>query len=427
MASLRRPHRKSRQGCRECKRRKVKCDEIRPSCFNCTRYSVQCVYGVQDPQQENVWSPPAQTTACNALDRPSAESEASAHPRAETILPNGTGIPCSGDSWKQDLELMHHYCTVTSNTMACQESARHVWRVIFPQEGYVHEYLMHGILSLAALHKAFLIPSQRDIYLTQSSFHHSIGQKTFTALLNNVTSANWQPIFSFATIVVAYVLSHSIRASGDSESETTPITKTLELFSVTKGIKAVLLPFIPQLNHTRLAPLVTSVWLAPVDPVTDSWVWPRDTRAAEADLTPRKPSLEYSMLPDDVFFALSCLRRYLSEAESPEIKVDYDKAVTILEVSAIQIAYADVNVEVGAILLWPFFLPDTVIADIRQRKPCGLVILAYYAVFVNTLDRIYWFLRGWGQELLKDIENEIGGQEQSREMLMWPRRHIGGK
>jgi len=133
------------------------------------------------------------------------------------------------------------------------------------------------------------------------------------------------------------------------------------------------------------------------------------------------------MLPDDVFFALSCLRRYLSEAESPEIKVDYDKAVTILEVSAIQIAYADMNVEVGAILLWPFFLPDSVVADIRQRKPCGLVILAYYAVFVNTLDRIYWFLRGWGQELLEGIENEIGGQEQSREMLVWPRRHIAGK
>ncbi|EXL73148.1 hypothetical protein FOPG_11492 [Fusarium oxysporum f. sp. conglutinans race 2 54008] len=410
MANLRRPHRKSRQGCRECKRRKVKCDEIRPSCFNCTRYSVQCVYGVQDPQEENVWSPPAQTTACNALALPSEESESTAHPRAETLLPNGTGIPRSGDSWKLDLELMHHYCTVTSNTMACQESARHVWRVIFPQEGYVHEYIMHGILSLAALHKAFLIPSQRDIYLTQSSFHHSIGQKTFTALLNNVTSANWQPIFSFATIVIAYVLSHSIRSSGDSESETTPITRTLELFSVTKGIKAILLPFIPQLNHTRLAPLVTSVWLAPVDPVPDS-----------------KPSLEHSMLPDDVFFALSCLRRYLSEAESPEIKVDYDKAVTILEVSAIQIAYADVNVEVGAILLWPFFLPDSVVAAIRQRKPCGLVILAYYAVFVNTLDRIYWFLRGWGQELLEDIGNEIGGQEPSREMLVWPRRHIAGK
>ncbi|KAH7186378.1 hypothetical protein BKA60DRAFT_613683 [Fusarium oxysporum] len=410
MAGLRRPHRKSRRGCRECKRRKVKCDEIRPSCFNCTRYHVLCVYGVDDRQQDNVWSPPGQTTQCNALDCASAESEPINHLSAGTLLPDSTDTLRLGQSWKRDLELMHHYCTVTSNTMACQESARHVWRVIFPQEGYMHEYLMHGILSLAALHKAFLIPSRRDIYLTQSSFHHSIGQKTFTALLPNVTSANWQPIFCFATIVIAYVLSHSIRSSCDSQPETTPISRTLELFSVTKGIKAILLPFIPQLNHTRLAPLVTSVWLVSVEPVPDP-----------------KPSLEYSLLPDDIFYALSCLRRFLSETEPPEKKVDYEKAVTILEVSAIQTAYADVNVEVGAILLWPFFLPDSVVADIRERKPHGLVILAYYAVFVNALDRTYWFLRGWGQKLLEDIENEIGSQEQFRELLVWPRRHIGGK
>ena len=153
--------------------------------------------------------------------------------------------------------------------MACQESARHVWRVIFPQEGYVHEYLMHGILSLAALHKAFLIPDRRNTYLTLSSFHYSIGQQTFTALLPNVTSSNWQPVFCFATIVIAYVLSLPIRQNCHSQPETTPILRVLELFSVTKGIRSVLLPFIPQLNRTRLAPLVTSVWLVSAATVLD--------------------------------------------------------------------------------------------------------------------------------------------------------------
>src|SRR4051812_8100193 len=39
-----RPHRKSRAGCRNCKTRKVKCDEARPSCRACTLRKEHCSY-----------------------------------------------------------------------------------------------------------------------------------------------------------------------------------------------------------------------------------------------------------------------------------------------------------------------------------------------------------------------------------------------
>lgn len=134
--------------------------------------------------------------------------------------------------------------------------------------------------------------------------------------------------------------------------------------------------------------------------------------------------MEYSLLPTDVYNALSQLRQFLVEHVSLKNKGDYEKAVTILEVSAVQIGYAGVNVEVGAILLWPFFVPESVISDIKDGKPQGLLILAYYAVFVNSLDRIYWFLRGWGREVLEDINDQIGEQELYGDLLDWPRMHI---
>ncbi|KAF3064226.1 Caltractin [Daldinia childiae] len=37
-------HKKSRTGCTRCKQRRVKCDEIRPSCGSCSRHAVECVY-----------------------------------------------------------------------------------------------------------------------------------------------------------------------------------------------------------------------------------------------------------------------------------------------------------------------------------------------------------------------------------------------
>ncbi|KAI1663029.1 hypothetical protein F4813DRAFT_342708 [Daldinia decipiens] len=37
-------HKKSRTGCTRCKQRRVKCDELRPSCGSCSRHAVECVY-----------------------------------------------------------------------------------------------------------------------------------------------------------------------------------------------------------------------------------------------------------------------------------------------------------------------------------------------------------------------------------------------
>ncbi|KAI1076256.1 hypothetical protein F5B20DRAFT_326905 [Whalleya microplaca] len=42
-------HKKSRAGCLRCKQRRVKCDEVRPSCGSCARHMVECVYPSQVP------------------------------------------------------------------------------------------------------------------------------------------------------------------------------------------------------------------------------------------------------------------------------------------------------------------------------------------------------------------------------------------
>ncbi|KAI0408195.1 hypothetical protein F4802DRAFT_605200 [Xylaria palmicola] len=46
-------HKKSRTGCLRCKQRRVKCDELRPSCSSCSRHVVECVYQRQLPAFAN--------------------------------------------------------------------------------------------------------------------------------------------------------------------------------------------------------------------------------------------------------------------------------------------------------------------------------------------------------------------------------------
>ncbi|KAG0691173.1 hypothetical protein C6P40_004424 [Pichia californica] len=44
---------KSRKGCFTCKKRKKKCDEIKPICSNCTRLGLECTYGIRLSWNEN--------------------------------------------------------------------------------------------------------------------------------------------------------------------------------------------------------------------------------------------------------------------------------------------------------------------------------------------------------------------------------------
>ncbi|OAA55289.1 Zn(2)-C6 fungal-type DNA-binding domain protein [Niveomyces insectorum RCEF 264] len=45
---------KSRFGCRNCKLRKVKCDELKPQCGKCRNYGVICNYGFNVPDLKPV-------------------------------------------------------------------------------------------------------------------------------------------------------------------------------------------------------------------------------------------------------------------------------------------------------------------------------------------------------------------------------------
>ncbi|KAK9464535.1 hypothetical protein V1512DRAFT_268178 [Lipomyces arxii] len=55
----RRTHMKSRNGCLICKRRKVKCDELRPQCRNCIKHNVVCSYGPSSLSQSSPSPAPA--------------------------------------------------------------------------------------------------------------------------------------------------------------------------------------------------------------------------------------------------------------------------------------------------------------------------------------------------------------------------------
>ena len=138
---------------------------------------------------------------------------------------------------------MHHWCTVTADTFGVDQELRHMWRVRMPQQGYTDHVVMHGVLALAALHKAYLYPNQADLYLDISAHHSLRGSEGFRALLGNITNENWRSIFYFAITLVAYTLCLPIRSPKGKLQ--TPIQSMLELLGTFSGLKASTQSYLP--------------------------------------------------------------------------------------------------------------------------------------------------------------------------------------
>ncbi|KAH8590093.1 hypothetical protein B0O99DRAFT_522052 [Bisporella sp. PMI_857] len=305
----------------------------------------------------------------------------------------------------RDFELMHHFCTTTWSTMGMREDMRQVWRVVIPQEGYSHPFLMHGILALSALHKAYLLPDKRLRYLTLGAHHYTCGQGVYRKLMANVTDENWKPIFCFALILIAYVRSPPATRSEKYAIED-PILVILELFFMIRGLKAILAPYTLRFRKTNLSPLATAVWFV-----------------EETDVTDANLSLEFSPLPSNTFEVLADLRFFMRSQANLANREDIDEAISKLRIMTVQIAESGTNIEFATFMIWPYFLPDTFVLDIKEKRPHALVVLAYFVPFLAILERDYWFFKGMGRNLLNQIDACLEDHSALRVYLDWPKAH----
>lgn len=155
---------------------------------------------------------------------------------------------------------MHHYLTSTANTLSNRKEMAHVWRVVIPQTGYRHPFVTHGILAIAALHKATLEPNHRKTYLDLAAYHETVGSEGFRHALQDPNEDNWMPLFSFACSVVVYMFTLPTQLEGQRLMD--PITNLLELVYLLKGINTTLEPRMRDLGRTVFAPFKYGLWPA---------------------------------------------------------------------------------------------------------------------------------------------------------------------
>ncbi|KAM0563753.1 hypothetical protein ACHAPJ_001485 [Fusarium lateritium] len=417
--SSRRTHTKSRTGCLNCKRRKVKCDEARPSCFHCTRHGVSCSLASQSTASSgaslvdvssNAYSarfpnltpstPASLDSHSHAVNSPDQFQNFSHPSPADQIAP----FPPQ-ELWARDCELMHHYCTVTADSLSVRKDLAYVWAVAVPRLGYQHPFVMHGILAIAAAHKAYLVPSNRRTYLPLADYHQTLGSEGYRRYLQDFDLSNWMPVFGFASVVVLHMLTLPMRMDNRTLEE--PITNIIELAGLLRGIRTTLQPILRRIVKSEFAPVVFGIWLLDSD-----------------DEVEPCPSLEHSALPVDTWVALKRLRAF-QEADIPAGGLEhYAKAMDNLETSTRLFAAAGLYAEVGVAHFWLYTVDDSVFLDLAAHKPHALLLFAYFFVYLAVFEKTFWFTRGWSQQLMAKIEEGLASQPKFLEMLHWPKQKV---
>ncbi|OHF03949.1 hypothetical protein CORC01_00811 [Colletotrichum orchidophilum] len=430
-------HKKSRNGCQQCKKRRVKCDESRP-CRNCVRHDVKCslVLTPFAPQLHPVnESPkPAQDAASAATPGSVGGASTTSRPasRRERPLPqlsslkdkaaaiqgllseftaevdalnhqnvhenyssptNGSSHGDSGDThgisqadWLTDMQLVHHFTTTTAHTISENPDFVYLWTTTVPQIAFANEFLLHGILAVAAIHRAHLNPEKRDENANLSVRHQNIALSQFSPGLSEIGENN-ADAYVLHAICIFLLNTYSIA------NPQGPITSkdVAQSFILLQGIKSILtLPFAHR--YISNGPLARWLYQGGVEPAVGG-----NFASKVDDLL----NLTRSMAPSDdtttCQSALEGLKITFAAVSSPKHRS-------------------------GLVWRWAVSLPQPFLELMSQNHPMALVILMHYAALVNATERNMWYLVGWGRNVASALDQAI--QEPWREWIQWPLRCI---
>ncbi|KAJ3938282.1 uncharacterized protein N0V96_011527 [Colletotrichum fioriniae] len=281
----------------------------------------------------------------------------------------------TASGWISDLELMHHYTSVSYRTFSHSSLAQKTLQYDVPREALSYPFLLHQILAFSAYHLAYLQPDCRHAYLMQAAQHQNDAINGMRGtLLGTISSTNCHALFASSIFLTlsAFATYPSYEKYNPSFS---PIDSMLDIFTLTDGMSMIL-------------------------------------RASDEDL--RKVHCEKSLFAEiglvehEGKYAITNAVIALSECIA--------KVSTFNAMSA--------PIEFRAVFLWPILMTSDYLDMLRRRHPAAMVVLAHYCVIVHMAEPFCWFLNGWARSLISLISQHLTATPWA-DLVAWPVEIIG--
>ncbi|EEU37651.1 uncharacterized protein NECHADRAFT_53539 [Fusarium vanettenii 77-13-4] len=357
-----RTHTKSRNGCKVCKTRRVKCDEARPACRSCVMRNAICVYPQQSPP------PPPRARAPSPVSEPLFIQS----PVRDAV----------------DMKLLWFYTSRACSTTFIIEPARearvtNILKVDIPRIAFSSPFLMDCLLATSALQLELLgqdVDMYRAVRYRSHAFH---GYRKAIAEAKPETF----PAIIACSILLTNLASHMFREEGTEQ------LYIINWMTLWRGISHV------------------------IDLVSPKRIW--ESGLAELFLRPCvDPNQSAFYIPSHVLSVVASIEP--GDEDHPSIGTYY-AALRYLGSLYFNLSKNSEPVMNLRILTWFTYLPESYVELCRKRRPRALIILAHYLVFIKLMDTIWWAI-GIGNREIRGIISCLGDKWSSK--LSIPRRAL---
>ncbi|CAG7960127.1 unnamed protein product [Penicillium salamii] len=371
-APSRRKHLKSRNGCIQCKKRKIKCDENgKVPCAQCVKSRHDCSFAPPQPVVDSNFSPGA-------------------------LL---------------DLKLLHNFTTKTSQTLSSTSDVRLCFSTSFVELAMQHEFLLHCILAISAFH----IVSQREhgdtsqppigdhpreVYLQAAYKHHESALKSYRQSLSSVTSANCHGIFGCSVLLFITTFARPAESAlSPGPSRATQIDVWLG-FHLSEWV--ILIQGLPSIvGYSEFRAALSNGPLAPLMSAGD-----RARANTETSESPHKEAVLLNLrhLSDGI--------HHLSSDE--RIIQICSTAIETLHHVITELHHSNDH---ALAFIWPIRVPSEYFDLLKARIPEALSVFAHYCAILYITSSTWW-TKGWPRPILESIKETIDTKWSP--LLQWP-------
>ena len=298
------------------------------------------------------------------------------------------------------LELLHHFIAVTSEALGVETISNQVWKLTIPQIALSHDFLMHSILAVAALHIAHLRPEQHKLYWERATVHQDRALELQQEAMANANQENADALFSFSLLVIYFAFA-SRKASGTQESGES-LAGAVQCISMIRGIRYVV-------------------------PLIQQWV----DDGPLAHMLPFQPGNmknNHSFSDPDTdryfqrFLVLCSTNSEMNKTHELEDIEQYAAAASTLRASFLKAeSVADGELRTPLIWHWACRLAPEFLQRLGTLHPIPLVLVAHWCVILAQV-RQYWWIQGWVDHTMGQIRQCL--PREHHEWLEWPTEKI---
>lgn len=360
---IKRTHRKSRYGCDQCRKRRVKCDEKAPRCTNCVRREEDCAFSRKPIQSlEDI----AQ------ISRDGAQLEAS-----NLLLPEFSSLE-ETNAGLSEAALMHHWCTRTCHSFTPRGAD--LFREYVGKEALRHEYLMESLLALTLLHMAIEMedPATAQPLVSAALRHQNRSLLGLGEALKSISPSNCDSIFACGLLIMPCAVVSSLLPTSQLDQPKPAAESIILLVGYMNGISHIV-----QTSRKWILDGPLSLMFCIVEPepplIHDEWPHARELRSL-LDATVDSDSQKHSILEEAINGLGQVHRRH------------------------------------HCAVMWIVRVSSAFLDEIRNGDPLALAVLMHWGVLLYTMDDMWW-KRYSGVRLVEEVSNALDDRGEEWEAM----------